>query len=306
MSLVEKALKKLHDQRSAAAAGTTPRVSSDALPDSIAVLPPAPSPRLEAHAAPPPAPVPRKSLTVNMSALRAAGLLAPEEEQRRISSEYRQIKRPLIAAAMGRGSASAVANGRVIVVASALPGEGKTFTSVNLALNMALEKDTSVLLIDADLPKPHIGRVLGVSEEPGLLDVLRDESRDVEADIFSTNIRGLSFLPAGTPNSTATELLASARMESVLADLMRRDPKRILLFDSSPLLLTTESRALAGVAGQVVIVVRAESTNRQAVLDAVGYVPQDKTVGLVLNQCRGAAAHSYYGYGDYYGDAPAE
>lgn len=302
MSLVEKALKKLQDQRAVApGAGSVAavRFASDALPDNIGVVPP-PVVRAEA----PVAPVPRnaKTLNVNLNVLRSAGLLCAEQEQRRLASEYRQIKRPLIAAAVGRGTTQPVQNGRVIMVASAVPGEGKTFTSMNLAFNMALEKDTSVLLVDADLPKPHISKVFGVSDEPGLLDALMDESRDIESLVLPTSVRGLSFLPAGKPSSTATELLASERMEAILTDLLRRDPRRIVLFDSSPLLLTTESRALAGVVGQVVIVVRAESTTRQAVLDAVAHVPEDKNVGLVLNQSRAEPVHSYYGYGDYYGE----
>ena len=297
MSLVEKALKKLQDQRGPAPVPAAVRRTDDTARD-IAMKAPAATPVVE----PAPVPINTKTLTINPAVLRSAGLLAAEEEQRRIAGEYRQIKRPLIAAAVGRGATLPVPNGRVIMVASAVPGEGKTFTTVNLAFNMALEKDTSVLLIDADLPKPHVSRVMGVSEEPGLVDVLLDETLDVESVVLPTTVRGLSFLPAGRQSSTATELVASERMEKIVQELLRRDPKRIVLFDSSPLLLTTESRALTSVVGQVVIVVRAESTTRQAVLDAIAFVPEDKTVGLVLNQSRAEPAHSYYGYGDYYGE----
>ena len=315
MSLVEKALKKLHEQRSTAETATrnaAARRPGDAVPDTIATV--APAARLEppvvapVPVAPVPAPAPvavvrtGKVITLNLAALRTEGLLAAEEEQRRVSSEYRQIKRPLIATALGKGATPPIANGRVIMVASALPGEGKTFTSVNLAFNMALEKDTSVLLVDADLPKPQISRVFRVNEEPGLVDVLLDETKDIESVVLPTSVRGLSFLPAGKASGTATELLASERMERIVADLLKRDPKRIVLFDTSPLLLTTESRALAGVVGQIVIVVRAESTTRRAVLEALEYLGEEKTVGLVLNQSHAEPTHSYYGYGDYYGD----
>jgi exopolysaccharide/PEP-CTERM locus tyrosine autokinase len=254
-----------------------------------------------ARAEPPPVPAVTRSnkiVQVNLSALREMGLLAAENEERRVASEYRQIKRPLIAAALGRRM-PAVHNGRVIMVASALPGEGKTFTSVNLALNMALEKDTTVLLADADLPKPQISRTFGVDAEPGLLDVLLDESKEPESVILPTNVRGLSIMPAGRPTSNATELLASSRMERVVSSLINTDPRRIVLFDSPPLLLTTESRALAAVVGQIVVVVRAESTTRQAVLDAIGTLSEGKAVGLILNQSQVAPAHLYYGYGDY-------
>jgi protein-tyrosine kinase len=312
VSLVEKALKKLHEQRSTAetARNAAARRPGDAVPDATAtVVAPAarPEPPVVAPvpaSAPAPVAVVRsgKVITLNLAALRAEGLLAAEEEQRRVSSEYRQIKRPLIATALGKGSTPPIANGRVIMVASALPGEGKTFTSVNLAFNLALEKDTSVLLVDADLPKPQISRAFHVGDEPGLVDVLLDESKDIESVVLPTSVRGLSFLPAGRASGTATELLASERMERIVADLLKRDPRRIVLFDTSPLLLTTESRTLASVVGQIVIVVRAESTTRQAVLEALAYLSEEKTVGLVLNQSRAEPTHSYYGYGDYYGD----
>ena len=137
MSLVEKALKKLHEQRSTAetaARNTAARRPSDAVPDTAATMAPVarPEPPVVAHVpAPAPAAAPvavvrsGKVITLNLAALRAEGLLAAEEEQRRVSSEYRQIKRPLIATALGKGATPPIANGRVIMVASALPGEGK-------------------------------------------------------------------------------------------------------------------------------------------------------------------------------------
>ncbi len=297
MSLVEKALKKLQESRAVPDGAASAARRAEVAGDKVIVTPVTPATRAEPT---PPAPSPRndKIIQLNFNSLRAEGLLGAQSDERRIASEYRHIKRPLIAAALGRRM-PAVHNGRVIMVASALPGEGKTFTSVNLALNMALEKDTTVLLADADLPKPQISRVLGVSEEPGLLDALLDESQDIESLIVPTNVRGLSILPAGRPTATATELLASTRMERVIGSLLTGDPRRIVLFDSSPLLLTTESRALAGVVGQIVVVVRAESTTRQAVLEAVGSLTEGKAVGLVLNQSQNALAHVYYGYGDY-------
>jgi protein-tyrosine kinase len=321
MSLVEKALKKLHESRLAAANGrpaigaptgvtvTAARRNETTTDGAEATrLPPTPPTPLRSDAPPIPSARSNKVVTVNLDTLRIAGLVAVKEEERRVASEYRSIKRPLIAGALGRGSPP-VQNGRVIMVASALPGEGKTFTSVNLALNMALEKDTSVLLVDADLPKPQISRVFGVGKEPGLVDALLDDGLDVESLIVATSVRGLSLLPAGRPDATSTELRASNRKERLLARLMSADPRRIVLFDSSPLLLTTESRALAAAVGQIVIVVRAEFTTQQAVLDAVACLPEGKSVGLVLNQSPTAPPHFYYGYGDYggsQGEQPAD
>lgn len=305
MSLVEKALQKMRS-----AAPTAPELGSlarrpavEALSEISKVVVPA----VAAPAAPPPPAVVEyqrtdKVVNVNPRMLRSAGLLPAEAEARRLDAEYRQIKRPLIAAARGRG-APAVPNGRAIMIASALPGEGKTFTSVNLALSIALENDTSVLLVDGDLAKSHVSRAFEVKDEPGLMDLLVDESRAPASVILPTTVRGLSLMPAGRDSATATELLASQRMQSVVADLLERDPNLIVLFDSPPLLLTSESRVLISVVGQIVVVVRAEETTHQAVRDAlsqVATVTTEKPVGLILNQCQTNHSHGYYGYyGDY-------
>src|SRR5690606_6116067 len=124
-----------------------------------------------------------------------------EHQERELADQYRQIKRPLIANAIGRG-VQKPKNGHLIMMASALPGEGKTFTSINLALSLALEKDISVLLADADVPKPHISRIFGVETEPGLIDVLANESLDVESLILPTDTPHLSILPSGMQSAT--------------------------------------------------------------------------------------------------------
>ncbi len=290
MSLVEQAIKKLQQSRTpdagapvrhAPASGNPAPTGRVASPPSAAIPPP--GPRV----------VPTKRIEVNREALRTAGLLPPEHDERQIAGDYRQVKRPLIAAATGRG-APQVENGHVIMVASALPGEGKTFTSVNLAMSIARERDLEVVLVDADVAKPHISRSLGLDSQKGLLDLLLDETADVESLIFATDIPGLSFLPAGKHSETATELLASTRMEHILATMSANDPRRIILLDSPPLLLTSEARVLSGAAGQVVIVVRAGYTAQQAVLDAIGYLGDHGSISLILNQSQGTASEGYY------------
>jgi exopolysaccharide/PEP-CTERM locus tyrosine autokinase len=237
-----------------------------------------------------------KVVQVNRRSLRANGLLAPEDQERRLADEYRQIKRPVIASAMGRGTEK-LPKGHLVMVASAIPGEGKTFSSINLALSLSLEKDINVLLVDADAPKPHITRTFGLEEEPGLLDVLRDETMRVEDLIVRTDVRGLSILPAGKQSETATELLASERMEQIAAQLGAHDPNRIVLFDSPPLLLTSESRVLANLVGQIVLVVRAGFTTQQMVQEAISFLGEGRAIGLVLNQCEvETKAGYYYGY----------
>jgi protein-tyrosine kinase len=294
VSLVEKALKKMESARAA---------SKRDIPPPLPPVQPYSPPPVSVAATPAAvalAPVARtdKVVTVHLSALRSSGHLPAEVDVRRLAAEYRHIKRPLMAVAKGRG-VPPVDNGRVIMVASALPGEGKTFTSINLAMSIALEKDTSVLLADGDFAKSHLSRIFGVESERGMLDLLLDESLDPAEAILNTSVPGLSLLPAGRHTDTITELIGSARMERIIVEVLARDPKRVVVFDSPPLLLTTESRALAGVAGQIVVVVRAESTQHKAVADALALLGDGKSIGMILNQCHSGATHGYYGYGEY-------
>lgn len=240
---------------------------------------------------------------VDRDKLREAGLLAPEEEERQLVDQYRHIKRPLIAHAFGK-RATKIDDGHLIMVASALAGEGKTFTCINLALSMAREQDVTVLLVDADVAKPHISRLFGAAEEPGLLDVLDDPGCfDHRGVVMPTDVPGLSLMPAGAPRVHASELLASDRMERLVATLSEEDSDRLIVFDSPPLLQTSEARILASVVGQLALVVRAGVTPQHVVLDAVSTLHEDKAVNLILNQARYSGSDGYYGgyhaYGSY-------
>jgi exopolysaccharide/PEP-CTERM locus tyrosine autokinase len=257
-----------------------------------------------------PAPEPRRSVSIDLDGLRAAGVLPPADKDQAFARQYRRIKRPLIAAAAGKAD-TPVPNANLIMVASALPGEGKTFTSVNLALSFARERDLEVLLVDADVAKPHITGVLGLREEPGLMDALADDAMDVAPLILPTDVPRLSVLPAGRGSEdSATELLGSARMQALVRRILRLRPNRIVLFDSPPVLVTSESEILAHLVGQIVLVVRAGVTPQAAVLDALDLLG-DKPIGVVLNQVTREPAAGYYGYGygyayGGYGDAPDE
>jgi protein-tyrosine kinase len=294
MSLVEKALRKLQQ--------STPnvpvRVGGAA---EVAVDVPSPPPGGREPVTPA---VLGQPVVIDSGALRAAGLLPPQQEEHQLAQQYRRVKRPLIASAIGRG-APRVQGGQLIMVTSALQGEGKTFTSVNLALSMSIDKDVHIVLVDADVAKPQISRLLGLEDAEGLLDALRRTDLEVERLIRPTDVPNLSILPAGTRSSEATELLASARMEQVTAGLAERDRQRIVLFDSPPLLHTTESHALAQSMGQVVVVVRAESTPQPVLLDALKLLEGHRAVSLVLNQSvKSARTAYYYRYGEGSGTEP--
>jgi exopolysaccharide/PEP-CTERM locus tyrosine autokinase len=249
-----------------------------------------------------------RTIHIDRDRLQRDGNLPSDKMRRLLLNQFRHIKRPVIKNALGRGR-EPVPNGQLVMVTSSLPGEGKTFSSLNLALSIAREKDLEVLLIDADAAKSTLSRILDLEEAPGLLNALADDRLDVESLILPTDVQGLSLLPAGqcAEEDVATELLASARMDEIVARIGASSAQRIALFDSPPLLVTNEARVLASLMGQILLVVRAGVTPQQAVLEAIRYVDEDKPLGLVLNQSMGHAPGSYYGYGAYgYGDYGAD
>ena len=211
-------------------------------------------------------------LEIDFEALRREGYLAPQDHERVIGRQYREIKRPLIAHAFGK-RATQIPDGHIIMVGSALAGEGKTFCALNLALSMAQEKDHSVLLVDADVARPRTSEMLGLKDCNGLLDLLDGDDVSTNESIVTTNIPRLRILPAGNPRQYATELLASARMESVLSYLSSTSAGQIILLDSPPFLQTSEAKVLASLVGQVVMVVKAEETSQESVLAALEVPP---------------------------------
>ena len=247
-----------------------------------------------------PAPAVSKRVELDLEALAAMGLVTPNAPRTPMADQYRVIKRPLIRNATGRG-AEMLNHGNLIMVTSALAGEGKSFTSLNLAMSIAAELDHTVMLVDADVARPSVLRMLGLPPGPGLLDVL-DESVDLADALLRTSIDKLTVLPSGTPHARATELLASDAMRKLLDDMARRYPDRIIIFDSPPLLLTTESAVLASQMGQIVVVVHAESTPQSAVRRALSTIESCPVRLMLLNQARVDADGSYgYGYGYGYG-----
>ena len=188
------------------------------------------------------------------------------------------------------------------MVTSALPEEGKTTISINLAMSIAAEEDVRVLLVDADFVKPDALRRLGVSAEKGLIDVIHDPSVDIADVLLRTDIEKLSLIPSGKLHHRCTELLASARMNDIIAELASRYEDRILIFDSPPILATSEAVALAAHMGQIVFVVQADRTRRQLVESALDLIGDRENVGLVLNRATpgiGSVEFGYY-YGSYY------
>ena len=240
---------------------------------------------------------------IDLDALVRAGLLPSEDEASgRLSNEVRRAKLPLLNNATGK-SAKAPEFADRIVVTSAVPGEGKTFTAINLALSLAREPDFEVVLLDADIPKSDVTRTFGLQSYPGLMDILADESRRTADVILRTDVPNLFLVPAGQRNPLAAELFGGRRMSQVLEDLGANSKQRLLVFDSSPLLATPEARVLASQMGQVVVVVGAGHTRRYELKSALEGLGDSQYVGLILNKSRlPAIENPYYGYYGQYGN----
>jgi len=266
----------------------------------------APEPATPVEPAPAPVSAPeaaaRPMASIDRQRLRDAGMLLPGGPITSLAEEFRMVKRQLLltARAVAAGDdAKAADRARMILVCSAQPDEGKTFCAINLALSMAAEKDMEILLVDADFAKPDVLARLGLPAGPGLLDALSGAVANVEACILETDVPQLTVLPAGTRTNSDTELLASDRARAILDGLAAANPRRIVIFDSPPALAASPASVLALHVGQVMLVVRADSTSESDLREAVQLLDGCEHIQLVLNsvsfQPGGRRFGSYYG-----------
>ncbi|MCP4275332.1 MAG: AAA family ATPase, partial [Gammaproteobacteria bacterium] len=192
--------------------------------------------------------------------INSLGMVSPDLPRSQIAEEFRAIKRPLLMNIMGEG-ATVVESANLILVTSALPGEGKTFSAINLAMSIAMEQDKTVLFVDADVSKATASHFLGIPDDQmGLIDILQNDDVAIGDVLLHTNIPNLRVLPAGHVHDRPTELLASDSMRKVVDELSKRYSDRVIVFDSPPLLQTTEAAVLTSLVGQVVMVVAANQT----------------------------------------------
>ena len=255
----------------------------------------------EGGAAQPESGVASRRVELDLTRIAAAGIVTPDAPRSRIADEFRVVKRPLLANA-SRNGAAAIRNGNLIMITSSLPREGKSFTAVNLAMSIAMEMDHTVLLVDADVARPSLPTLLGLPPARGLLDLLVDDSIDVSDVLLKTNIEKLAVLPSGTQHVRATELLASDAMNRLLEEMAHRYSDRIIIFDSPPLLVTTEARVLATHMGQILMVVQAQRTAHADVQHALATIESCPVKLMMLNKGRSTMQGGYaYGYGYGYG-----
>lgn len=240
-----------------------------------------------------------REVSIDLVRLATMGMVTPDRPRSSIAEEYRLIKRPILKNVIDGGAS----NNKLIMVTSSLPGEGKSFTAINLAISVAMELDHTVLLVDADVSKPSVLKVMGLQPERGLMDVLAEGNYDLSSSLLRTNIPKLSILPAGMPHERATEFLASDAMNRLLEDMASRYSDRVIIFDSPPLIPTTEARVLATHMGQIVMVVEAGRTTNGVLKQALGTIEACPIKLMVLNKARDGGPGGYYGYGYGYGHA---
>lgn len=236
---------------------------------------------------------------IDFEELDRRGFLTPGSKRQTMAEEYRVIKLPVLARAFGRGGDRTVERGNMLMVSSSLPGEGKTYTALNLAMSVISERDTTVLLIDGDVIQRSLSTHLGFRDRPGLIDYLLDDTLDIGDVMLATDVPTFRFIPAGRRHEHTTELLAGPRMQRLVTQLAQRYEDRLIVIDSPPLLATTEAVVLSGLVGQVVLVVEEGKTPQSAVKDSIERIDRGKITGLVLNKNSHRFGSGHYGY--YYG-----
>jgi protein-tyrosine kinase len=270
MSRIERALENALEQRNLAT------------PGAMALLQPPPD-RLRDKSARPPSS--SRHVTVKPSGLLLATAMAPNSIA---AEEFRKVKERIMTQADSRLTRN------IFMVTSALPGEGKSMASLNLAISLAQEFDHTVLLIDADLRSPSCAKYLGLECHVGLSECL-GQGLNVSEALLSTDIGKLKFLPAGTPPVNPVELFSSNRMKVLMDEIKHRYPDRFVIIDTPPVLPYAETRIIAGMADGVFIVVRAGSTTMEQATECLGTLPNKSVLGLIFNGST-EAKHAEYGY----------
>ena len=254
---------------------------------------PATSPtRADAQVAAPIAP------DISLDALEQAGMVVARTARTRISEEYRIVVGRVLRALRTEPEGGGIHN--LVLVTSARPGEGKSFSSLNLAGSIAQHGTDKVLLIDLDAKQVPLSAQLGVSDRIGLHDLIVNPALRQEDAILSTAIPNLQFMPVGTRVTEAMETTGVRPMPPTIARIARRFPKHIIILDAPPCLSTSDPHTIAPHVGQVVMVVEAERTQRTEVEAAIDLVRVCPTITILLNKVKLTTSHTFGAY-DYYG-----
>lgn len=188
---------------------------------------------------------------------------------------------------------------KIIMVTSAMPGDGKTFVAANLAASIALGIDEHVLLVDGDLRRPNLHKMFGISNKSGLHEYLKKE-KDLSELLIKTSINKLSFLPAGSAPHNPSELLASGDMKSFLEEVRERYDDRFIILDTPPSQIMAESNVMSNFVDGIIFVIRESMTPRDMVRKAINALGKDKILGTVVNAHSQLQKSQEEYYGRYY------
>jgi protein-tyrosine kinase len=237
---------------------------------------------------------------IDFDMLEQKGFVSTNTERRLINEEYRAIKRKLLDNAFGPLSKS-LKNSNIIMVTSSRPGEGKTFTAINLALSIALEQDKTVLLVDADVLRPNVMKTLELENKQGLMEYLLGEKENISEVMCRTSLDNLRIISAGKSHHLSTELLASQRMFDAVEEFANRYTDRVVIVDTPPMLGINETTILANLAGQAIVVTEEARTKLVDIQNAVKQLNPDMAIGFIVNKSEqsttDSASYGYYYHG---------
>jgi protein-tyrosine kinase len=238
------------------------------------------------------------ALSVDAVALERGGMVDWSRTRSRISEEFRLVQRQILRSAFGPGAEPGFSN--LLLVTSARPGEGKSFTALNLAGSIARQGDNHVLLVDADSKRDSFCYPLGLAENRGLLDLVANPKLDPSPLIVKTPIDRLSILPVGRERERSAELFSTKEMTRLIQSLGRRYADRLLILDAPPCLSTSDPAVLAPVVGQILFVVEADRTQRDEVEASLDLIQACSNITLVLNKQQISSRYTFGAYSSYY------
>lgn len=180
---------------------------------------------------------------------------------------------------------------RSVVVTSSIPGEGKTFTSLNLAVCCAQRSELRVLLVDADLRTRGLSSLLGFPSGPGLGEMLSGQAGFEEA-VCSTDLPNLYTVAAGSSPIPSPELFAGDRWKEFIG--WASESFKVILVDSPPILPLADFELLSHGCDGVLLVVRANNTQKETLQKAARHVESKKMLGVVFNANEGDGSQYYY------------
>ncbi|MGA7261955.1 MAG: AAA family ATPase [Stellaceae bacterium] len=245
-------------------------------------------------------------LVLDRGRLAGFGIAIPSAARSRTVEEFRLVKRNLVGAWSQNDLLADRRASRLVMVTSARPGEGKTFTALNLALAFASERSVKALLVDVDTQHSTIPQILGIGGERGIVDVLAGNLELPEV-LIQTNIPTLMILPAGRGGPHVPELLSSPEMGALLDEMTQRLPDHYLIIDTPPCMASSDAAALAPLVGQIVFVIEANNTQQGEIEAALGTLSTCPRISLLLNKSDSLATEHFGSYGyNYHSDSGSD